>query len=127
MQLSKLGIEIRKTGNLKNLYSDVDAVLKSKGLLGEASSKILQTQATAHSLQKMISVQHYFDVCTIQNCAELCQICIPDERMTAYRSIHCVHWNQMLPDFRQLIIAMILDDFRSVLNDEEIVVDIQTV
>lgn len=33
-------------------------------------------------------------------------------------ALHCMHWNEMLPDFRKTIVAMILDDFRAILNPE---------
>jgi len=40
--------------------------------------------------------------------------------MTIYNCVHCMHWNEMLPEYRQTVMAMVLDDFRSVLNPMEI-------
>lgn len=118
MELKTFGIEIRKTNNVQNLYSDVDIVLRKLGIgTGEINSKI-QCQAVAHSLQKMLKVDSYFSICTIQNCRDLCQIHIPVERMRLYQTVHCVNWNEMLPDFRQNLVAMILDDFRMVLTNQ---------
>jgi hypothetical protein len=28
---------------------------------------------------------------------------------------HCIEWSEMLPDYRQMLVAMVLDDFRTVL------------
>jgi hypothetical protein len=115
MQLQKLGLEIRKLGSIKNLYSDVDMVLRNYNVPTNGINTGVQAATVAHSLQKMLQVENYFSVCTIKNCSELCQVCIAKERMQVYQSIHCMNWNDMLPDYRQMIVAMVLDDFRSVL------------
>jgi hypothetical protein len=119
MQIQKFGIEIRKLGNLSNLYKDVDMVLSNYKVPSGEVTKSAQAATVAHALQKMLKTDRYFDVCTIKDCVEVCKIYIPYERMSIYRAVHCVHWNEMLPDYRQLIIAMVLDDFRSVLNPEQ--------
>lgn len=116
MQLQKFGIEIRKIGNVKNLYKDVDLVLQKAQLRSNEVNGAVQALTVAHALQKMLQVERHFDVCTIRNCAEMCQICIAKERMQVYQSIHCHSWNEMLPEYRETIIAMVLDDFRPVLN-----------
>jgi hypothetical protein len=100
---------------VESLYKEVDLVLK-KFEIGVSVSQSVQTQTVAHALQKMFCSETHFDVCTIRSCAELCQIVIPKERMAVYSSIHCMRWSEMLPDYRQMIIAMVLDDFRSILN-----------
>lgn len=115
MQIQKFGIEIRKIGNIESLYKEVDLVLNKIGC-DNGVSAIIQKQTVAHALQKMITTQEYFDVCTIRNCAEMCQMRIPKERMDVYSSIHCLYWNQMLPEYRQSIVAMVLDDFRVILS-----------
>lgn len=118
MQLQKFGIEIRQIGNSKHLYQEIDMVLKKSGLnSGEVNTEV-QTQALAHSLNKMLKADTFFDVCTIDKCSKMCGVCIPGDRYDLYRSIHCVHWRDMLPDFRQTVVAMVLDDFRSILNPE---------
>ena len=115
MQIQKLGLEIRKIGNVQNLYSDVDMVLRNANVPSQGINLTVQQQTVAHSLQKMLNTERHCDVCTIRTCAELCQICISSERMKVYSAMHCVNWSDMLADFRQLLIAMILDDFRCVL------------
>lgn len=111
-----LGLEIRKKNTIGNLYADVDKTLLANGLKdGEVSTEV-QSQAISHSLQKMLKPDSHFSICTIRECIEVSKIVIPQERMDVYQSIHCVYWSEMLQDFRQMIIAMILDDFRSILN-----------
>ena len=111
-----LGLEIRKKNTIGNLYADVDKTLLANGLKNGEVSVELQSQAVAHSLQKMLKPSSHFSICTIRECIEVSKIVIPQERMDVYHSIHCVHWSEMLQDFRQMIIAMVLDDFRSILN-----------
>ncbi len=110
------GLELRRTGNTKNLYDDVDKVLAAAGIQDGGVSKNLQHATIAHSLHKMLQSDNYFSVYTIDKCMAICQICIPKERMLIYNSIHCMHWNEMTPDYRHMIMAMVLDDFRNILN-----------
>lgn len=109
------GLEIRKLNNT-NLFRDVDIILRNNEIVSGKVDTDTKAQALGHAIQNMIRVDRYFDVCTIRDCAELCSMCISEERMSLYRSIHCIHWNAMLPDFRQKVIAMVLDDFREILN-----------
>ena len=120
MQIQKLGLEIRKLGSLNNLYKDVDTVLSNYGIKSGEINTTVQVNATAHSLQKMLSVDKYLDVCCIKECASLCHVCISAERMKVYQTQHCVYWSQMTNDFRQMLVAMILDDFRCVLNPSDV-------
>lgn len=120
MQIQKLGLEIRKIGSLSGLYRDIDQVLKSHKILSGEINATVQVNATAHALQRMLSTTKYCDITTINECADLCQIVISKERLKVYRTMHCVHWNEMTDEFRQMLVAMILDDFRCVLNPVEI-------
>jgi hypothetical protein len=115
MQIQRLGLEIRKIGNVQNLYNDVDLILDNYNVPPGCINKNVQVATVAHALQKMLKTERYFDVCTVRRCSELCQVCIARERMQVYESIHCLHWDEMLPDYRQMIVAMVLDDFRDVL------------
>ena len=119
MEIQKFGIEIRSMGNVKNVYKDVDRMLGNYNIPKKGINVAIQIQTVAHSLQKMMSVENYFDVCAIRNCAKLCQINISNERMSMYSSIHCMGWNEMTPEYKQAVVAMVLDDFREVLNYEE--------
>ena len=120
------GIEIRKVGSAKSLYEDVDRVLKNYNIPKGSVSQDLQVSTVAHSLHKMIQVESYFNICTVDHCVKICQIIIPAERYKVYHAIHCMHWNEMLPDYRQTIVAMILDDFRTILNPDSENLDLET-
>ena len=113
--MQAFGIEIRKIGNTESLYKEVDLVL-NKMEVGEDISRAVQIQATAHALQRMLNTERHFDVCTIKSLSAMCQISIPRERILVYESIHCISWSEMLPEFRQTVIALVLDDFRGVLK-----------
>jgi hypothetical protein len=117
--MKAFGIELRRSGNVQSLYQDVDQVLSRSQVPAHGITKEIQVQTVAHALQKMIdagSTYSYFDVCTIDNCAKLCSLCISNERYKVYRAAHCLRWNEMTPEYRQLLLAMVLDDFRSILN-----------
>lgn len=113
--MQTFGIEIRKVGDTKNLYRDVDLVLSRYGMSEQEVSDIAKIQTVAHALQNMMKVERHFSVCTIDRCAEVCQVCISTERKRIYSAAHCLNWSDMLPDYRQMLVAMILDDFRTVL------------
>jgi hypothetical protein len=126
--LKKLGIEIRKIGDPKAFYRDVDSVLVAGGIKSGDVTKDIQVNAAAHSLQKMFNGSH-FSVCTINSCKGMCGIVIQQERMNVYDAIHCVNWSDMLPEFRQQIIALVMDDFRPVFGElsDEAITDISTI
>lgn len=116
--MQKFGIEIRKVGSTKNLYNDIDMILAKNGMGQKLVSDDMIAQTTAHALQKMLKSDSHFSVCTVKECAKLCSICIPQERQNIYSAAHCISWSEMLPDYRQLLVAMVLDDFRVVLCPE---------
>ena len=111
----KLGLELRKKTK-NNVFDDVDAILANYRIKSGEINFNVQSQTVAHSLQNMLKSERYFSVCTIDRCAELCNIRISSERQAVYNAAHCVSWNDMLPDYRTMLTAMILDDFRTVLN-----------
>ncbi len=116
--MQKFGIEIRKVGSTAGLYNEVDNILGKAGITRGSIGNLIKIKAVAHALQEMLKTENHFSICTIDRCIEITQICIPKERYQIYHSIHCMNWNEMLQDFRQMIVAMILDDFRTVLNPE---------
>src|SRR5688572_10739085 len=99
--MKAFGIELRKADS-HNIYKDVDLVL-AKHNIGTGVSAEVQRQALGHSLHKMMRAGNYFSICTINDCAKMCQVHIPEERMAVYSSIHCVGWNEMEPEFRELV------------------------
>lgn len=113
--MQKFGIEIRKSGDLTNLYRDVDQVLKKVQTSDGAVMDQMKIHTVAHSLQKMLGVESHFCVTTVRKCSDICQVCIPKERMDIYQAMHCHDWNTMTPEYRQMLVAMVLADFRVVL------------
>lgn len=120
MKVQKFGLELRKVGDVGNIYEDVNKVLFSQKVAPGTINADIQKNAVAHSLQKMLTAQKHFSVCTIRDCAKLCQLVIPEDRMNVYETQHCVHWAAMTPEFRQTLICLVLDDFRSILDPKEI-------
>lgn len=116
--MKKFGIEIRKSGTLGGLYDDVDQVLSDNKITREYVGDSVVVQTCAHALNKMLKSDKYMDVCTIRKCAEVTGIVIAKERENIYSAVHCVHWSEMTPEYRKLLTAMVLDDFRPVLNPQ---------
>lgn len=114
--MKKFGIEIRKANSLPNLYADVERTLQNAGIpRGEVTSQV-QTSTVAHALQRMLKPQQHFSICTIDECIKVCSVVVPKERYEVYHAHHCMHWNEMEEAHREVLIAMLLDDFRDVLN-----------
>ncbi len=120
--LAKFGIELRKVGSAKTLYREVDRVLSNNGLTNGGVTVDVQIQAIGHSLQKMLEQDKFFSVCTIDACLKIAKIRISSERAEIYSASHCMHWSTMTPEYRSNLVAMILDDFRPVLNPEETII-----
>ena len=55
MLIKKLGFEIRKLGDMKTFYRDVDTVLANANVPTAGVNADLQVSTVAHSLQRMIS------------------------------------------------------------------------
>lgn len=110
------GIELRRSSSVKTLLKGVDQVLTDNNMHNGAVSDNAKVMAVAHALHKMLSAESYFSVCAINDCKEICQVCISSERMAIYKSAHCMNYNEMDVKYRELLVAMVLDDFRSVLE-----------
>ncbi len=119
MKLTTFGLEIRKINGVKELYEDVDAILDSSGIVTNEVPVNLQVQTVAHSLHKMLKNSGYLSICTIKECAKIGNVFISEERMSIYQSLHCMNWSEMMEDYRKMIVAMILDDFRHILHFQE--------
>lgn len=115
------GIELRNTNkplSVKQLYDEVDRTLYNLGIepnTGEVSADVA-VQTVAHKLTDMFQPNKHFSVCTIRHLSELTSVVISSKRMNIYQSIHCMNWGSMTDEYRKSILAMVLDDFRSVLQ-----------
>lgn len=119
------GLELRRKNNITDLYKDVGTVLEKAGVANGVVSVDIQRASVAHSLQKMLA-GNYFNVCTVRDCSQLVGMNIPTERLNVYQTQHCVSWSDMLPEYKQVLVAMILDDFKDVLNPAQEVVPATT-
>ena len=117
--MKAFGLELRRSNTLVGLYEEVDNTLAKFNVQKGGVSSTMARDTVAHALQKMIKGSH-LSICTVDRISSVCGVIIPAERRNVYSSIHCMNWNEMTPEYRQEIVAMLLDDFRSVLMPEEI-------
>jgi len=111
-------LEIGKVGNFTTLFKDVDSILAKHGMVsGQVSIKVA-TQTVAHSLQKMLKQDRHFNVCTINDCAKAAAIRISSPRQGIYNAAHCINWGDMTSDYKEILIAMVMDDFRSLFEEK---------
>ncbi len=102
----------------KSLYDEVDNLLDRYGITKNSIPPEVKITALVGSLKKLFN-KKYFDICMLKECLMLFDLKITDERMNIYRTQHCIDWGEMEEDFKNIMIAMILDDFRQVLNKKE--------
>jgi len=120
MILKPFGLELRRIDSPRELFITVNSVLKKYDIPSKGVNATVQSAAIGHALHKMINSDSHFSVCMITQSASISKVVICKERMDIYSSIHCMNWSEMDKDFRQNIVAMILDDFSEVLNPQEI-------
>lgn len=116
--MKAFGLELRRANTIANLYEEVDATLARAGMADGCVSESMSRDTIAHALQDMISRSRHFSVCTIDTCANVWGLVIPKERVNIYRAAHCIDYADMTEEYRRRLIAMVLDDFRCVLNPE---------
>lgn len=115
-----------KEKEFKTLYDEVDILIDKFMISGGNVPPNLKIEAVISSLKKMFS-KEFFDICVIKDCSELLGLKLSEQRIIFYRTQHCVYWKDMDPKFRDALIAMIFDDFRSKLNlseDKKICIEI---
>ncbi len=61
---------------------------------------VFKKQTVITSLKHMFKGSH-FDICNIDKCLKVLNIDPPDSEILPLRSIHCVHWSEMEPKFKQ--------------------------
>ena len=103
---------IRKA-DINELYRHVDKVIARTNIID------LENKAATASLAKMFRVERYFDVTTIRDVSEMCQVIIPRRHMDIYKSMHCISWGDMDEQTREELIALVLKDFEPILRPEQ--------
>ena len=103
----------------KFILESIDKFLAEKNITQGRVTYDVAKQTAAYVLQKMLTSRH-FSVCAIRECAEVLKLRISSERMRVYNAIHCVNYGDMEDDYRQTLIAMVIDDFRELLTKNNI-------
>jgi hypothetical protein len=107
-----MGLQIHKKDNFKALYEGVDLVLKKSDTVSGGVGKGFVQQSVAHALQSMFKNSSSFNICAVREASEASNIPISSQRMNLYRLAHCMKWGDMTADYKETLIAMIMDDFR---------------
>ena len=118
--MKMLGLDIRKSSNVKTLYETVDLKLAQIGCSNGESSANIKIQTVQHKLTDMFKASKHFNICAIKDLQEITNVHISSERNQIYRAAHCISWSDMTPEYRDSIIAMVLDDFRDVLVIQDV-------
>lgn len=116
--MNLLGLEIRRSPvkSLNALYADVDLILNQYQIPKRGINEDLAAEAIATRLQKLLKNDRYFCICTYDDLSKLGELHVDCQRRKFYSALHCVDYSEMLPEFKMKLFAMILDDFREILN-----------
>ncbi len=96
-------------------HTDVAALLKAAdGVLTRYDKhevpERIKGQVVLSVLKNMTSSSH-FSICSVTEMAELNEVTISPEHKALFRSLHCVSWNQMHPDTKEYLLALLIDYF----------------
>ena len=111
-------LNFTKDEEVKFLYDHVDDLLVKFMISKNNVTPQIKIDGVLNALRNLFK-KGFFDICVVKDCAELLKLKIPETRLLLYRTQHCIHWKDMEPQFRDALIAMILDDFRGALNLSE--------
>lgn len=79
---------------------------ESKMSLGD-----FQKMAVVTALKDMFK-SHCFSICDVDKCLKITGVIPPTEIYDALSAIHCVHWSEMDPIFREEVFAQTLGLFK---------------
>lgn len=97
--------------------TDIGALLKTTNEILKKYEKengipeSIQGQVALSIIKKMTD-RGYFDVCSVDNLADMNNIIIEGERYKLFRSLHCVHFDQMHQDTKEYVMACLIDTFK---------------
>ena len=111
-------LNFTKDEEVKFLYDHVDDLLVKFMISKNNVTPQIKIDGVLNALRNLCK-RGFFDIGVVKDCAELLKINIPETRLLLYRTQHCIHWKDMEPQFKDALIAMILDDFRDALNLSE--------
>lgn len=73
----------------------------------DAKRKIAQT-----AIERMFRSSGWVDICTIDKCCEMLRIVPPKDHHDMLQALHCVHWNEMDQETRDIVKMCVLDIFK---------------
>jgi hypothetical protein len=62
-----------------------------------------EREAIRTALERMFRPDGYLDITTLDDLAKLARIVVPERTRSVLRAVHCVHWREMRPAFRDEI------------------------
>jgi len=68
-------------------------------------------QSIVTSLKHMFAERHY-NICAVDNCLKILGIKPPETEYRPLNALHCVHWGEMEPEFKQEVLIRTLRLFR---------------
>lgn len=99
--------------------SDVGALLKaSDAVLARYNGNVetipenVKGQAVLSVLKNMTQNKQHFDICAVRQLATMNEVVISPEHMELFSSLHCVNWNEMHPDTREYLGAILVHYFK---------------
>jgi len=114
------GLTIYKKENFISFYKHVDSILEKNKLVSGEVNKNIEKQAVAHALQNMMQHQNFFSICTIRTACRVAGVQLSSKREAIYEAAHCINWGDMTKDYKNCLIAMIMDDFRELFLEKEV-------
>ena len=98
--------------------SDVGALIKaSESVLVRYGKEIIpenvKGQAVLSVLKNLTQRKDYFDVCLVDRLAKMNEVTISQEHQELFNSLHCIHWNEMHPDTKEYLMAILIDYFKT--------------
>lgn len=94
--------------NIGALLKASDAILgKNKDVIPER----IKGQATLSWIKSNFG-KSFFSMCNIDNLASMNDVCVSQERMDFFRTLHCVHYSEMTAETKDYLFATLVDLFR---------------
>jgi hypothetical protein len=99
--------------------SDVGAIIQgSKNILSKYNTngeipENIKGQAVLSVLKNLTQNKTYFDICGVSALAKMNDILISAEHYEFMNTLHCIQWNEMHPDTKEYLMALLVDYFKS--------------
>ena len=104
---------IRKVGDLSNIQNDIDNALKRLSIKSGETTINASKIAAKHLFFSLLK-NRYFDVYSVKSICKVALINISSPRLAIYEAMHCINWGDMEKNFKEELLVMLFDDFRSI-------------